>query len=614
MPDIYEYVLQEKNTYETGPGVPVTENWYFKMYDHCNHTLLMKNGQFPLTQTKMGVRPKKNIMLPILNVAYRTEGFDVKDIEPYVEDSDYYHLSLLARKFHAKWARENNIDTFIDEVVESLDYGFSLVKNMGKKPEVVQPQEIAFCDQTDILSGPIGLKHQYSIDQLLDAVDNLGWYGDVADTAIAYAKSEKSVSQTPGSETKTPGKYIEVFEIHGTFCDDWLKKDDDEDYNSSLDSTKYSKQIHIITYTKDDDGNKKGLTLFKGKEKQIFKLLIPNPIFGRGAGRGRVEVLFEPQIWTDFNLIHMTNMLRDASKVIQITDDAKFTSKNNIKNLSGGEFLIKEPGTTVQQLNTQPINIGLFDKANQEWEQHAHVTGSASDPALGLNPTSGTPLGTTQIVTNQGEGIHEYMRGKVAQFFAEMYRDWCLKYLVDEMNKGDEWIDELTLDELSEVADKVATIESNKKIKDIILNGGMVTLEQQKQLSDAIKAAFMKGGKFRFMKIIKGEFKDLPVKVFVNVANKQKDLGKYVDKLSNVFRAIFANPQGFVAAMQIPAAAKAFSEMLEASGLSPLDFSMPPIDNAPKQPQPNSSGQDLQGKPSPFAQQPIPNSSPIPQQ
>jgi hypothetical protein len=56
------------------------------------------------------------------------------------------------------------------------------------------------------------------------------------------------------------------------------------------------------------------------------------------------------------------------------------------------------------------------------------------------------------------------------------------------------------------------------------------------------------------------------------------------------------NPQGFIATMAIPGASKAFNEMLEASGLSQIDFS-----NMPKpepmqpmeQPQPQPQQQPL---------------------
>lgn len=579
--NIFEFVTTEKTNFEAGIGVPIAGNWYWRMYDHNNYTLLMKNGQFPVTQTKLGERPKKNIILPILNVAHRTEGFDVKDTELYVEAEDSYHLSFLARKFHYNWAIENKMDTFIDEVVEGCDYGYVLVKNVNnKRPEVVQPQQIAFCDQTDILSGTIALRHQYSVDQLIQVGEQLGWYQDKINEVVMSARTEKENPQTPGQVQDVPDKSIEVFEVHGTFPNSWLK--DNETYKAELKASDYSKQLHIIVFTKDKHGNKTGICLFKGKEeKEIFKLLVLHPIYGRAAGRGRVEELFESQIWTDFNTIHMQNMLEQASKVVHVTDDPGLTTRNNTKNLKGGEFLTLEEGRSVNQLNNQPVNINLFDRANAEWEQHARVVGSASDPALGLNPVSGTPLGTTEIVTVQGQGIHEYRRGKIATFLHEIYTDWVIGYLAEDLNKESKWTDELTVDELNYVIESITESEFAKYQKELVLNGEDMPEEaeleaQKEQFKNELRK---KGGKFLFQ-ILKGEFKDKPLKIRFNIANKQKDLARVADKLSNIFRTIFANPQGFMETMKIPGASKAFNQMLEASGLSQMDFTA-----MPKQPE-----------------------------
>jgi hypothetical protein len=59
----------------------------------------------------------------------------------------------------------------------------------------------------------------------------------------------------------------------------------------------------------------------------------------------------------------------------------------------------------------------------------------------------------------------------------------------------------------------------------------------------------------------------------INVAGKQKDLAILSDKLLSVFQFVLANPAGFQQAMQIPALAKSFSDILEFSGLSQVDFS-----------------------------------------
>lgn len=560
--DVYDYILQEETDFKTRQ-VPLASNWYWNMWKHIDMSFQMKNSQFTKGDNDY-TRPYNNIIIPIANVNYRTEGFDVKDNELYVDDAENYHLSLLARKFYSQWAIKYSIDTAIDESVESFfDYGIAIAKNVNEeRPEIVQPQTIAFCDQTDFMSGPKCFKHNYSVDQLLLMKGK--WNSDSIDRAILMSKFKKTVDN---KEAKTPGKYTEVYELHGMFPESWLGTEKlGEEW---VDTGKYSPQIHIITYYVDEGEKKNGITLFKGKEiKEIFKVIKRDSIFGRACGRGGIEELFHPQIWTNSSEIHMQQMLEATSKVILKTTDKKLKNQK-LSNMKHGQILEIDDQKTLDQLIVQPINKVAFDNNVNKWEQVARTIGSASDPQLGLNPTSGTPLGTTEIVTQQGEGIHDYRKGKLSVFWGEIHRDWVFQYLIDEMNKGDQWLDELTLDELQEVAEKVSIKNSNKRIKDLILSGKKVTPQEQETMRQVIKDEFMKGGKQRFMEIMKDEFKDLPLKVKFNIAGKQKDLAGFVNKLNAVFRSIFANP----AVLQAPGMSELFNNILESSGLSPIDFS-----------------------------------------
>ncbi len=580
--DIYEMVTVEKNAYQAGPGILVAGNWYWKMYDHCNYSILMKNSQFPIIQTELGAKPNKNIIRPILNVAYRSEGFDVKDIDVFVNNPEHYYKSFIARKFHEKWARRNNLDTVIDESVEAyVDYGGVLVKRVKKgAPEIVSWQQIAFCDQTDILSGTIALRHQYSIDQLIETGIELKWYTDAIDEAVIDAKTEKSNGQNFGKKEQVPDKSIEVFEVHGMFPETWLAKDDEYagDYNDKLNAKKYSKQIHIITYTKDKDGNNHGICLFKGPEKKpIFKFLSRDKVYGRALGFGGVEELFESQIWTNFNMINMQNMLREASKVVHVTNDAGFTTRNNVRNIKGGDFLVLEDGKETHQLNTQPVNIALFDKACAEWEMHARTTGSANDAQLGVDAASGTPFALQNLITSNGQSLHQWRRGKLASFWGEIYRDWILEDLVEEMNNGDEWIHDLSVDEMQMVSEAVMTNVFNDHIKKVILSGQMISQDELTKLQQQFKQEFGKSSK-KFLKILKGEFAELPMDVEVNIVGKQKDLAGMTEKLTKVFQTIISNPR----VLQIPYVAKIFNKIMETAGLDQMDFDMkgmpfPPI-------------------------------------
>jgi hypothetical protein len=140
-----------------------------------------------------------------------------------------------------------------------------------------------------------------------------------------------------------------------------------------------------------------------------------------------------------------------------------------------------------------------------------------------------------------------------------------------DLEKGDEWLDELSLDELQEVAEKVSINQSNKRIKEMVLNGKMVTPEEAEVMKGLIKEQFMKGGQKRFLKIMQGEFKKLPLKLKITVAGKQKNLAENVSKLNNIFRAVFT-PQGVQMLQSNQGLAELFNDILESSGLSPINY------------------------------------------
>src|SRR3990167_5382262 len=421
IPQVYEYITQEENAWRT-TRVPLASNWRdWSFFEHVDRSFTLKNSRF-YQGTQDYRRPFNNIILPIANVNYRTEGFDVKDVQIYVDNAENYHKSFFARKFHNWWAKENNIDTAIDESVESyFDYGLALLKNVNSaRPEVVPLQQIAFCDQTDILNGPICIKHHYSISELLDMKGK--WNDTEIDKTILMARHEKQMQSTDGDPAKTPGKYCEVYELHGMFPESWLGAEKlGEEWE---DTGKYSPQIHIITYyVNENEQNKNGICLFKGKEpKPIFKALVRDPIFGRACGRGGIEELFHPQIWTNYSELHISRMLEAVSKTILKTNKKKITALNNFSNMKNGQIVDLDGDGTLEQLLVQLPNYTEFTNFQNRMEQSARTIGSASDPALGLNPTSGTPLGTTEIVTQQGIGIHEYRQGKIATFWAGVYR------------------------------------------------------------------------------------------------------------------------------------------------------------------------------------------------
>jgi hypothetical protein len=571
IPEIYSYILQEETAYKT-TRVPLATNWRdWNMKEHVDRSFTLLNSRF-YQGAQDYRRPFNNIILPIRNVNVRSEGFDVKDAEIYVDNPDHYHKSAIARKFHNWWAKENKIDTAIDESVESyFDYGLTLAKNVNEvRPEIIQLQQVAFCDQTDVMSGPICLKHHLSVSELLDMKGK--WYSNEVDRVVRMAKLSKCIDPADEATVETPGKYVAVYELEGMFPESWLGQEKlGEDWQ---DTGKYTLQTHIVTYYLSplDNTTKMGVCLFKGKRsKTIFKALKRDPIHGRACGRGGIEELFHAQIWTNYSELQVSQVLEAVSKVVLKTNKKKIAASNNFANIKQGTILDLDGDGTLEQVMIQPINKTAFDNFTNKWEQVARTIGSASDPQLGLNPVSGTPLGTTEIVTSQGVGIHEYRQGQIAAFWQEIYRDWVIPHLATAINKDHKWLEDLSLDELQDFAERIISNESNKVIKKTILAGNLITKEDVDAMKGQMKEMFMAGGNKRFMEIVKGDFESLPLDLEISIAGKQKNLAENVSKLNALFRILFT-PGAIQAIRQDGELSSLLNQILEGSGFSPMKY------------------------------------------
>jgi hypothetical protein len=129
-----------------------------------------------------------------------------------------------------------------------------------------------------------------------------------------------------------------------------------------------------------------------------------------------------------------------------------------------GQIVVHKEGSGLSQVAIQPINMEMFNRSTQEWIDIGRTTGSANEAVLGEKPSAGTPFKLQELVTNEGHGLHEWRKGKIATHLGEVYRDWILQSLVTEMNKGQEFIDSLTLEEMNEIVDAVVTNEVNRQI------------------------------------------------------------------------------------------------------------------------------------------------------
>lgn len=584
--DIFSYITQEIENYKTN-RVPLTGSKDWNMREHIERCTNVANAWYHSGKND-GNRPYDDIVTPIINVAFRSEGFDVKDIVPYVDDITEDYKSFLVKKFHPQWARTNEFDTFIDDLVEtSIIYDLALVKNVNDtKPEIVDLKTIAFCDQTDVMAGPICIEHQYTVEDLLAYKGK--WNDDKIEEAILLSVEEKSNIIADDQTVKTPSKYIKAYELRGLLPKKWI--------DDKADKFEYENQMHIVCFYTDKEGNKNGITLYKGLDKPLtdsFKSLKIDRIRskGRACGRSIVETLFEAQVWRNYDAIKIKELLDGAVTLFQ-TDSEEYKNQK-LSNLKTNTVLGHETGKPITRIDGNVQNLTAFTNDQIKQENSARILGSASDAQLGTNPVSGTPFALQSLIVQQGQGLHEYRQGKIATFFADvLYRDWILQYLVDDMNKGVKFSETLSLDEIQEIAPKIARSRVQKDIVKMILETGKVpTLEERDQMEKIKSQEIIDKGQRQFFEIIKDELKDVPIKVFVNIKGKQRYMAQNADKITNILREVMKNPQAF---STIPGISKAFNQVLEESGMSPIDFTQ--ITTAQTQPSVQNEQAPVEGE------------------
>ena len=597
--NIYDYIESQEAEYQQ----PISINgWEWNMAQHIQTSFYYKHGRLLNGQDDM--TPVKNITRPILNLQYRAEDIDVKDVVLYVDDPDNYHLSFLVKKYHDDvFIPENDLDTFFDEVKEAkIDYGGGLAKKMaGARPENVDLQSIAFCDQTNMLSAPIGIKHFFNPAELKDMA-KAGW-GDEAngatmsiDDLIELSEYSKEDDPETGRENKTSGAYIEVYEVHGVLPNSFLR-DDGED-------NEYTRQMHIVGFYKGKDDERRGVILFRKEEKESpFKLHLRDKVYSRALGFGGAEELFEPQVWTNYDIIRMNDMLDSASKVVLkgVGTDLKSRYPNGLQNVDNLQIIELGEGEDLGQIDTTPRSMALFQRSVAEWEQHAQKMGSATDPLMGEPAPSGTPFRSQERQVIEGKGLHEYRKEKFARFLEEVYRDWIIPHIQKEIVRGTKFLTELNTEEMRFVVDKLVTKQANTYIKELILQGQPITRDQVELFKAQTREKLIKQGNKKFVEILKDEFKGKPLRVKVSIAGASKDLAGMTDKMVNIFRQIISNPQAFQQAMQIPEMATTFNNILEYSGITPAIYTglANPQISAPQQQggvKPELDSKELQAK------------------
>src|SRR3990167_8500665 len=543
--NIFQYITAEENKFDT-EEVSVGSNWRWNFKTHTQMIFHLKNGVFFQGENDW-MRAFKNIMEPVLSLAYWTEDIEVKDVVFFIENMPGRVASFFIKKYHDEvYVREHYLDEMFDEITESdVDYGGVLVEMISeKRPKVLPLPRVAFCDQTEMMGGPIGFK-LYLSPAKLRQMEKSCWFKKengatgTASELIDLATFEKTADGQLGQKKNTTtGKQIEVYIVRGDLPLSYLDDGGDKETMEG--------QLQIVAFYTDKDKKKQYFTCYRKKEDEGSILSFSSQkITGRALGRGWGERMLHPQIWTNFLEIHKTQMLQAAAKVPLWTDDETFANRHQVQDMENLELMTLKEGRRVGQVPTAATaNIALFKDGVNSWFEYAQYAGAAFDPMMGKEANSGTTFRGQDQIVQQGRGPHDRLRGKRAKFIEEIYRKRIIPDIKKEILKGKKFLATLSGDEMLWVCDELAIKEWNKNYANKVIDGQDFAEGEKEAWMEQWKQEFKKKGSQHLLKILEKEFEGIELRAGINVAGKQKDLKALSDKVLAIFQLVISKPAG----------------------------------------------------------------------
>jgi len=154
---------------------------------------------------------------------------------------------------------------------------------------------------------------------------------------------------------------------------------------------------------------------------------------------------------------------------------------------------------------------------------------------------------------------------------------------------------------MQQIADQFITNRTNRKIVEKILSGEQVDEQEVNDIRQELLKEFNQSSN-KFLKVFKEELDEIPQDVFIHITGENRDNAMVAEKLNSVFSQVAQSqqPDGSNAILDDPRMARLFNQILEASGLSPIEHGAVGVDDGSDQ-QPSIDAEQLKqalGRPS----------------
>lgn len=553
--------------------IQIIDGLYYNQYANIKKIEFYWNSKYlnGNTDTIGRIKPFYNISKFRVNVATRATDLDVKDVRITSDNTNDRVRSMLLNHELKNWFKEADFSKLLNDWGKNRSkYGGVLIKKCiededGKKELKIKLVEWknVITDQVDIENGVIIEVHYMSPSELSKKI---GVWENVEE-AMKLATKSRGVK---GNKEDASEKKIPIYEVHGEFPANYNPETPEADPN------KYEKMTFIIA---GNEANKQVILWSELEEENPYRYLAWDNVSGRGLGIGIVEDGFEAQMWTNDAIISERNVMELAGKVF-IKTNSKQLGNNIISDMDNGQVIELEDGADANLLSLVPSSLPQFQNTVEKWNVQYERATNTFDSVTGETLPSNTPLGSVAIQSAQASSFFDYRREEAGIFWVEVLTDWTLPYLIKKINKEHILSSDFSIEELKIIDKAFSLNEANTRVKEAILSGNIITMEDYQSAIDGFMQFIAQDGKRRYIDVPKDYFKDYEDNITIDMTGETRNKQATLQSIDNLLVKI-ANP----ALLQDPNFMGLLNEEIELAGINFTPVAPQPQPTQQPQPQ-----------------------------
>lgn len=508
-------------------------------------------------------RPFMQILNAICDVENSAKDIDSKDIQITADEANHYLESWLLSKDIYVWMKETNFAKTLNDMRDThTRYGSLLVKKVIKdKVLTIELPEWknTLTNQVNIIKGAIVETHWMTASEISKMTE---WKN--IDQVLDKMKEK-------GSSYRVP-----IYEIRGEFSKATFK-DCDGKIPTAKDEKEFSYQLYYIAGEPIESG--KGTPdynsfiplYWEDDTERVYKYLARKPKAGRSFGVGVFKEGEHAQIGTNDAILKQHRAMEYTTKVLKQTASKKLKGRNLLSEADNGTVLEIEQDKPLLDLNLLPSGgLTQYNNVIVQWYDQLQKVTSAYAAQRGDTPPSGTPFRLQATILQQSNSVFKTLQQELGIFITEIIEDWIMPYLATRLNQEHILAYDFSPEELKEIDNKFTAKHANQRAIDAILSGKLVTQEEYDGWIENYDEFIKQTKSQRFIQIPKDFYKNLKVKVTVNVTGEQRNKAATLETIANFYQLYMSNP----AAATDPVAQQLLSKGLELSGagISPIQI------------------------------------------